>query len=939
MSLKNEQLSFDSEQRENKRVTVLGMEFENDDARREYFREELRKKLPELREIEGFPIGNDESIINLSDPPFYTACPNPWQDSLISSWEKDNQNKEKKLSIPFTSDVSEGKYDINYKLHPYSTKVPHKAIMRYILHYTRPGEIIFDGFSGTGMTGVAAQACDDKKSLLDLGYKPKDNVNYVNDRGQSCEKGPRRTILNDLSTIGGFLSYQHNKSLEEEYQDFIKQFDKVMNEYGFLYKTLHDSQKSELFCGLDIQSAKEFISTNQDFFGDVNYVLWSDVFECNICNSELIFWDSAVDEENGKVKTEFTCPYCGVNLTKKKIDKVFESVVDELTGETLRISKQVPIKISYTFNGKKYEKLVDNFDKFLIKNTNLSVEKKYIPVVEFKNGDETKRLSRNGIKYIHQMYSKKNLLILASLRKRIDMRRFGPLLTRVAMQITKLYRYTFQNGTWGAGGGPLSGTLYIPSLVKDLNITRQISAGVSQYNKREKYFDNKNIVVSTSSSTKLSNIKSTSVDYIFVDPPFGENLMYSELNLLWEYWIGIYTNDKTEAIMNTTQHKGTAEYHKLMTESFKEMYRILKEEKWITVEFSNTSSSIWNVIQNAIQEAGFIIANVSVLDKKKGSFKVVTSMTAVKQDLVISAYKPKGENLENMKRQRNSKESSWIFINQHLSNLPIFMGEKGSIDIISERTPRILFDRMVAYHVQQGLPVSISSAEFQLEIVNRHPMRDGMVFLDSQVAEYDKKRILAKEFSQLSLFVSDENSAIEWIRQQLMKKPQSRQDIHPQFMKEIQHIAKYEELPELDELLAQNFLYYDGDEAVPNQISTYLTKNYHDLRGLERDDVLLREKAKNRWYVPNPNQQADLEKLREKSLLREFGHYLDEINNSKKKLKVFRTEAIRVGFKKAWTEKEYQTIVTVGERLPEKVIQEDDKLLMYYDNALMRTEM
>ena len=91
--------------------------------------------------------------------------------------------------------------------------------------------------------------------------------------------------------------------------------------------------------------------------------------------------------------------------------------------------------------------------------------------------------------------------------------------------------------------------------------------------------------------------------------------------------------------------------------------------------------------------------------------------------------------------------------------------------------------------------------------------------------------------------------------------------------------------------------------------------------------------------MPNPNQQADLEKLREKSLLREFGHYLDEINNSKKKLKAFRTEAIRVGFKKAWTEKEYQTIVTVGERLPEKVIQEDDKLLMYYDNALMRTEM
>jgi hypothetical protein len=59
-------------------VTCLGMTFENDDARRAHFTEELRKKLqdPEFRKIEGFPIGSDEDILNLSDPPYYTACPN-----------------------------------------------------------------------------------------------------------------------------------------------------------------------------------------------------------------------------------------------------------------------------------------------------------------------------------------------------------------------------------------------------------------------------------------------------------------------------------------------------------------------------------------------------------------------------------------------------------------------------------------------------------------------------------------------------------------------------------------------------------------------------------------------------------------------------------------------------------------------------------------------
>ena len=72
----------------NKLVTCLGMEFPNDDARRKYFRDELRNKLPELRQIEGFPIGKDEDIIRLSDPPYYTACPNPWLNDFIAQWEE-----------------------------------------------------------------------------------------------------------------------------------------------------------------------------------------------------------------------------------------------------------------------------------------------------------------------------------------------------------------------------------------------------------------------------------------------------------------------------------------------------------------------------------------------------------------------------------------------------------------------------------------------------------------------------------------------------------------------------------------------------------------------------------------------------------------------------------------------------------------------------------
>jgi hypothetical protein len=95
-------------------VICLGITFENDDARRAHFTKELRKKLqdPEFRKIEGFPIGSDEDILNLSDPPYYTACPNPWIADFIAEWEAQKPEKPEGYHYyrePFAADVSEGR--------------------------------------------------------------------------------------------------------------------------------------------------------------------------------------------------------------------------------------------------------------------------------------------------------------------------------------------------------------------------------------------------------------------------------------------------------------------------------------------------------------------------------------------------------------------------------------------------------------------------------------------------------------------------------------------------------------------------------------------------------------------------------------------------------------------------------------------------------------
>ena len=908
--------------------TCLGMTFRDDTERRAYFTDELRKKLPELKKIEGFPIGEDEDILALSDPPYYTACPNPWIADFVAQWEREKPPQPEGYEYnrePFATDVSEGKYDPLYKMHPYHTKAPHRALMRYILHYTKPDDIIFDGFCGTGMAGIAAQLCGDKETIESLGYKVADNgailKSVASENGDQVwvefsKIGTRRAVLNDLSPAATYIAFNYNTPMDNtEYEEKARQILNVVdNKCRWMFETKHIDGR----------------------VGHIQYVIWSDVFTCPECSTELVFWDVAVDVTNGVVLEKFPCISCGTILKKRDLDRKMENVYDSTLGKAITISKQIPVKISYSIGSQRFEKQPDEVDVEKLGQIEDMIVSDWYPHDELPNGVNTAQPKRShGINYVHQFYSKRNLAVLAAYNSLAD-QQMKNALTAVALRITKRYGLTCQSGVWGAGGGPTNGTYYIPALIKELNMISMLDSAIKKQaeGKKSMSWSTKSAIIMTQSLGDIE-CKDGTFDYIFIDPPFGSNINYSELNFLWESWLQVWTNNKTEAIENKVQEKKIDDYRKIITNCFKEAFRLLKSGRWITIEFSNTSASVWNNIQTALSDAGFIVANVSVLDKQKGSFKAQTTPTAVKQDLVISAYKP-AEDIRDKLKHNQMNDTAWIFTRSHLEHLPVFLGQKGFADVIVERTPRVLFDRMVAYHVQNGLSVPISSAEFQEGIAKRFPMRDGMAFLETQVAEYDKKRLSAKEFVETSLFVSDENSAIEWLRQQLLKKPQTRQDIHPGYMKEIQHIAKHELLPELDVLLEQNFLQYDGTGPVPSQIHAYLSTNFKDLRELDKEDAALRKKAKDRWYVPDPNKQADLDKLREKSLLKEFAAYVDESSRSRKKLKQFRIEAIRAGFKKAWGDKDFKTIVDIGAKLPEAVLQEDDKLLMYYDNAQMR---
>lgn len=839
-----------------------------------------KEDIDKVRHIDGFPIAKDEDIIALSNAPYYTACPNPFIEDFIKEYgkpydeETDDYHRE-----PFAFDVSEGKTDAIYNAHMYHTKVPYKAIMRYILHYTNPGDLVYDGFCGTGMTGVAATKCGNPDN--DFKFKIESEMKNV-------EWGRRSAILNDLSPAASFISKNYNSDINiiEFEKEARKILNETQNECEWMWRTAHSSSEISIF--------------DDECIGDINYVAWSDVLICPNCGSDIIFGEEAFNIDTGKVSENFVCPKCNVNLKKTSCERKKNIVYDEISKQTIELAEQQPLLINYTYKNKKYDKKPDSMDLEIIKKVNDFAIPYWYPKDYLPEGYNTQQPIRShGINRIDLFYTKRILYALSKLfnliLKSVNRDSMMIWFTSQLINISKLNRY--RPGV-SFPYNPLSGTLYISSMICESNPFIAYSSKIKKFVAAFSTIKDANVIVSVNSTTNSESINDKSIDYIFTDPPFGGNLNYSELSYIWESWLQVKTNNKNEAIINQVQRKGLFEYQELMTKCFTEYNRVLKPNRWMTVEFHNSKNSIWNSIQQALQHAGFIVADVRILDKQLGTFKQVTSTSAVKQDLVISAYKPAEKFKREFITRAGSEEAVWDFVSQHLEKLPVVVHKGNTIELISERQTFLLFDRMVAYHIMNGIAVPLDATDFYKGLDEKFLKRDGMYFLSDQVNEYDTARITNDvEPIQFELFVTNEKSAIAWLYQQL-DNPQTYAELQPKFMQEIKAWDKFEERPELNTLLEENFL--------------------------QNED--------GKWYVPDVTKAADVIKLREKKLLKEFEGYL----TSKGKLKLFRAEAVRVGFAKLWTDKNYKLIVETADRLPESVIQEDDKLLMYYDISLGR---
>lgn len=789
--------------------------------------DKIKEDFEKMRDIEGLPLGDVEDILELSEPPYYTAYPNPYIKDFIEYFGTPYDEETDDYTVePFVGDVSEGKNDKLYSLHSYHTKVPYKSIEHYISHYTKEGDIVFDGFCGTGQTGVAAQILNRNAIIMDLGVSP--------------------------AFISRNYNYDHNlNNIEINFNKIIKE---IENEYGWMY----------------------------DFDGqEINYTVWGEIRECKFCNNSFNVWETAVKGIGNDFPKTFQCPKCGSEISMKD-----SKVLLDDDGHRF----YVPI-ITNVFDNKKkvFKDLNDNFDNLMNKINDISIPYWYPNVLMMFNdgiwGDRAIKQDCPGVSTVDDLYFKRSLIILSSYfdkcRKLDDKTVKNSLMfiaTAALVRLTKLNRYISKYKT---NVGPYSGTLYMSPFITEMNAINGLKNKFKELMRVDFPLREGNFILSTQSSTDLLNIPENSIDYIFIDPPFGWNLMYSELNFNWDSWLKVFSNNSDEAIVSKFQEKDNGDYYNLMKKSFSEFFRILKPERWITIEFHNSSAEIWNLIQKAVVSAGFIIAQVNVLDKKKGTINQAFLDNAVKNDLVINAYKPtKVFSKQFISRKGNGMEKE--FLENHLNKLPVEQNV--------ERTQEMLFSKLLAQYIQNGFEIELDASEFYTVLNENFKERNGYWFTENQISKYDLKyeKLGGIDINQSILGISDEKTAIIWLSQ-FLKEPKTYDEIYINFSKNL--LTSEDKIPELKILLDENFVNEDKKYRLPS-----------DLENKEKEEY------------------------RNKRLSKDFNDFLSEIKSSKKKIKEVRKESLLFGLLKLYEEKNVDEIKFIESRLNKKIIDSNEDI-------------
>jgi len=150
-------------------------------------------------------------------------------------------------------------------------------------------------------------------------------------------------------------------------------------------------------------------------------------------------------------------------------------------------------------------------------------------------------------------------------------------------------------------------------------------------------------------SAHLDALPNGSVDLVITDPPYYDNVHYSELSNFFYVWLARLTRHpcfhgelvptEGEAVVNKGQGKDESDYLRLLTAVFRECHRVLKAEGRLIFTFHHTNPRAWWTIFSAVQQSEFRIVDFFPVQSEYRVNPHIREKQALDMDLVLICQK------------------------------------------------------------------------------------------------------------------------------------------------------------------------------------------------------------------------------------------------------------------------------------------------------------
>lgn len=575
--------------------------------------------------------------------------------------------------------VRAGKNTAIYGVHSYSTKVPYQAITPFVDQFTNPGDLVLDPFCGSGMTGVAA---------ILLG---------------------RRARLSDISTAAIHIASNYVTPCDAgEFLSEARRVDQVSDtELAALYETSCDR------CGAS---------------ATIEYTVWSDIFGCEACGGDISYWQSAVDIAAETVKPLVTCAACGKGA--KKADLTWRGAVPVSTKYSCRAGC-----------GRMVERPVNERELALSHRVEAEPITDWYPRAPFASDREMWRKSHEvmGITSVDGFYTRRNLRALAALWRLVNAAKSDRVRQALRFAFTAMVNRASRRYQWNAKRptNVQTGTLYISSLNYEWNVLslfrRKLRDVRTYYAAHPRFLGEATVV--RESATALTGVAADSVDYIYTDPPFGANIYYADCALLWESWLGEYTDPRDEILIHTKQRgrggNSLEDYERLMTQAFTRMREVLKPGGMASVVFHSSHADVWRAVQNAVGAAGFELLGTTALDKGQPSIKGLKGQRGDERvaavDVILNLQKPVGSSASGTVSAPELDVRALVVetLTAHLVSLPTRIASEPDVFTNDMRRLQHLHTLAVRTLLERGVAFREVSFGFVESLCEEHFIRHG----------------------------------------------------------------------------------------------------------------------------------------------------------------------------------------------------------------------